>query len=188
MSSTAKPKAAPKREMSYLQMVLETFRDEKLRRGGTKNAVQKSCFSRFNIESTKSANNHFTAALKKQIAAGKISAINNKTKEASDSMGPIMRFKMTPAAKKELLNPPKAPAVRGRPSKAAAKKSEARKTAAAKKGKGRPKKSEAAAKGTKKSAAKPRPSAKSPTKVAKKAKKPTAAAKKVAKKQVAKKK
>merc|ERR1712178_575958 len=91
MSSTAKPKATPKRDMSYFDMVLETFRDEKLRRlGGTKTAVQKSCFSRFNIDSTKSANTHFTMALKKQIAAGKISAINHKTKEASESMGPLM--------------------------------------------------------------------------------------------------
>jgi len=189
MSSSAKPKSAPKKanEMSYQQMILETFRDEKLRRsGGTKTAVQKACFLRFNLDAS---NNHkktaFTSALKKVVSEGKISAINNKTKEASTSMASVMRFKLTPETRKMLFNPPKdkKPKAAGEGKKAAARKA----VSAAKKGRGRPKKAAAAAAGAgkKKAASKPRPSAKSPSKVARKAK--TNAAKKVAKKQVKKK-
>jgi len=147
-------------------------------------AVQKACFSRFNLDASSNfRKTAFTSALKKTVSEGKILAINNKTKEASNSMASVMRFKLTPETRKALFNPPKdkKPKAAGEGKKAAARKA----VSEAKRGRGRPKKTAAASAGKKKAASKPRPSAKSPSKVVRKAK--TNAAKKVAKKQVKKK-
>lgn len=97
----------PKNEKSYCDMILESFRDMKLRRtGGSRMRIQNLVFDENKIDKNGHTKNAFVKGLNKALS-NEMLISTNKSGEATEGLKPSNIFKLTPKARKSLFDPPK---------------------------------------------------------------------------------